>query len=139
MDNKSLLNKILIIDDIGTYEQINEQYFQRSIELGRNQSEGVVETPDTIVRFMIKLSIINIGKSINKIRWYDPCSGSGKFPYQILKMAISELDINFEEDLPEIYFFLSYQKMDILQHLTTLKDYYLSLDFLLNDILNLED
>lgn len=87
-----------------SYNDINEQYVKNSIEAGRNQSQGVVATPDEIVRFMIKLAIEKHGKRIDKIRWYDPCSGSGKFPYQILKMAIEELNIPSEEELPEIYF-----------------------------------
>lgn len=87
-----------------SYDEINEKYIDNSLKSGRSQSQGVVETPDEIVRFMIKLAIEKHSKRIDKIRWYDPCSGSGKFPFQILKIAIKELNILSEEELPEIYF-----------------------------------
>lgn len=87
-----------------SYYEINKKYIEGSFELDRNKHQGVVATPDEIVKFMIELSIKNIGKDINKIRWYDPCSGSGKFPYEILKLAINSLEITSEVDLPQIYF-----------------------------------
>ncbi|HCM0880724.1 TPA: Eco57I restriction-modification methylase domain-containing protein [Vibrio parahaemolyticus] len=101
---ESALSEMTTAFSHSSYDDINEQYVKNSIESGRNQSQGVVATPDEIVRFMIKLAIEKYGKRIDQIRWYDPCSGSGKFPYQILKMAIEELNVTSEENLPEIYF-----------------------------------
>lgn len=100
----STLSEIAAGTSRSSYDDINEQYIKNSIEAGRNQSQGVVATPDEIVRFMIKLASEKLGKRLDEIRWYDPCSGSGKFPYQILKIAIKELNILSEEELPEIYF-----------------------------------
>ena len=103
-DNNLVPDQMTKISNLRSYQDINAQYIQNSIESGRNQSEGVVATPDEIILFMINLSIKKVGKDVNQIRWYDPCSGSGKFPYQILKLAINDYSINVEEKLPEIYF-----------------------------------
>nr|WP_181716962.1 Eco57I restriction-modification methylase domain-containing protein [Psychrobacter sp.]QJS05465.1 type I restriction-modification system methyltransferase subunit [Psychrobacter sp.] len=103
-DTKHMLDLIKKSKNHCSYDEVNEKYIEGSIELGRNKYQGVVATPDDIIQFMIELSIKNIDKNINEIRWYDPCSGSGKFPYGILKLAINSLEIVSEADLPEIFF-----------------------------------
>ncbi|MGR5127982.1 Eco57I restriction-modification methylase domain-containing protein [Photobacterium swingsii] len=102
--DESILAKMTANTTYLSYDEINEQYVENSIESGRNQSQGVVATPDEIVRFMIELSIEKVGKRISETRWYDPCSGSGKFPYQIIKMALEESEVDSEIELPEVCF-----------------------------------
>ena len=88
-----------------SYSELNEAYFTYSQLQGTDITEGVVETPDSIITLMIELVLSRNEMAFKTARWYDPCSGSGKFVVKILVLALDNLaKIVNEESLPDITF-----------------------------------
>jgi hypothetical protein len=107
----SKLNKNELVDlainskESFSASELDNIYFIQSQLPDSKIQNGVVETPTTFVKFMIKLALSRHDSDEGLIKWYDPCSGSGKFSIEILKYYLNKVDAEISESsLPFISF-----------------------------------
>lgn len=92
-----------------TKEILSEYFFMNDEVIKDKTNNGIVETPDSLARFIVSLAFnrwvannheISIPPS--NLHWLDPCSGAGVFPCKIIEFYINSLHATRESDLPLI-------------------------------------
>ncbi len=105
MSEKEIIAAVISSSNDKSYTDLNNEYIINSMKTDVSLLNGVFETPDLVINYMIELAIEKNIANQNNLKWYDPCSGSGKFPVKILEKLIGSLvNIKSENELPVITF-----------------------------------
>lgn len=89
--------------------QLSDHYFKYACSSESKLLMGVEETPPKIAKFMVELTFktwektnTNLADNLSNHHWFDPCSGAGVFPIEILKFYIEQKKVIDAEFLPKI-------------------------------------